>query len=82
MEHIQSKQEIIKPTHTEVRGEELLITLSGKIYSFKLSEISNRLASATLSVRQNFIVSPSGYGIHWPDIDEDISIPALIKTNK
>jgi hypothetical protein len=82
MAHIQSKQEIIRPTHTEVIGDELHITLSGISYSFKLSDISNHLASASLSARQNFVVSPSGYGIHWPDIDEDISIPALLKTNK
>jgi hypothetical protein len=28
--------------------------------------------------RNNFEVSPSGYGIHWPLIDEDLSIDGLI----
>ncbi|MBK6354899.1 MAG: DUF2442 domain-containing protein [Saprospiraceae bacterium] len=27
----------------------------------------------------NFIISPSSYGIHWPIIDEDISIQGLQK---
>jgi hypothetical protein len=29
------------------------------------------------SVKNNYILSPSGYGIHWPDIDEDLSIDGL-----
>ncbi|MGZ8443163.1 MAG: DUF2442 domain-containing protein, partial [Candidatus Binatia bacterium] len=24
----------------------------------------------------------SGYGIHWPDLDEDLSIDGMIKTTK
>lgn len=39
---------------------------------------SKRLASASQSERENFIVSPAGYGIHWPDVDEDLSIDGLI----
>jgi hypothetical protein len=26
----------------------------------------------------NFQISPSGYGIHWPDIDEDLSVEGLL----
>lgn len=26
----------------------------------------------------NYEISPSGYGIHWPDLDEDISIKSFI----
>ncbi len=26
----------------------------------------------------NFKISSSGYGIHWPDLDEDISIKAFL----
>ncbi|MDZ4677207.1 MAG: DUF2442 domain-containing protein [Oligoflexia bacterium] len=25
-----------------------------------------------------FKISPSGYGVHWPDIDEDISIKSFL----
>ena len=80
MEQIQSKEKVVMPSLIEVRGNQLFIVLSGNEYTFDLSDISDRLASAAQSVRQKFIVSPSGYGIHWPDIDEDISIPTLIKT--
>ncbi|MBI2335521.1 MAG: DUF2442 domain-containing protein [Deltaproteobacteria bacterium] len=36
-----------------------------------------RLASASLKQLENFEISPGGYGIHWPDIDEDISVKAF-----
>ena len=38
------------------------------------------LKNANDSQRQNFEISPGGYGIHWPDVDEDISIKAFINT--
>jgi hypothetical protein len=34
---------------------------------------------ASQSQRQLFEVSPSGYGIHWPEIDEDLAITPLLK---
>ena len=37
-----------------------------------------RLANAKQSQLKKFVISPGGYGIHWPDIDEDISIKAFI----
>jgi hypothetical protein len=36
------------------------------------------LRNATQKQRENFEISPTGYGIHWPDIDEDLSIDGLI----
>jgi hypothetical protein len=82
MEQIQSKEKIVKPSLVEIKKDYLNITVSGYVYSFNLSSVSPRLAAASSSVQHNFTLSPSGYGIHWPDIDEDISIPALLKTNK
>ena len=32
-----------------------------------------RLADATPAQRANWEVAGAGYGIHWPDIDEDLS---------
>ncbi len=31
-----------------------------------------RLAYGTTAERANFQISGAGYGIHWPDLDEDI----------
>lgn len=37
----------------------------------------DRLANATGKQLKNLQISPGGYGIHWPDIDEDISVKAF-----
>lgn len=37
-----------------------------------------RLAHATDSERGNFEISGSGYGLHWPDLDEDIGVEGLL----
>lgn len=38
-----------------------------------------RLLKATEQQRQNVIISGGGTGLHWEDIDEDISVKALLK---
>ena len=37
-----------------------------------------RLSAATPAQRVNFRLIGSGQGIHWPDIDEDISVEGLL----
>jgi hypothetical protein len=37
-----------------------------------------RLFQALPAQRSKFQISPAGYGIHWPEIDEDISIKAFL----
>jgi hypothetical protein len=41
-----------------------------------------RLLNATSEQRNNFELSGGGTGIHWEEIDEDISVPGLILGNK
>ncbi len=38
-----------------------------------------RLAEATESQRKNWRLIGRGHGIHWPDIDEDISVAGLLR---
>ena len=38
-----------------------------------------RLLHATPEQRQNWQISGAGYGIHWPDIDEDLSTEGLLR---
>lgn len=56
----------------------LYLTADGRVIARKLAEISPRLAKASDATRRNFVIAPSGYGIHWPDCDEDLSIDALL----
>ena len=37
------------------------------------------LRQANLKQLQNFEITPTGYGIHWPEIDEDISVKAFVE---
>lgn len=38
-----------------------------------------RLASATREQRRNYEIIGSGEGVHWPDIDEDISARGMLQ---
>ena len=38
-----------------------------------------RLLHATAQQRDNWQVCGGGYGIHWPDIDEDLSTEGLLR---
>ena len=38
-----------------------------------------RLLHATPEQRQNWQISGAGYGIHWPDVDEDLSTEGLLR---
>lgn len=40
-----------------------------------------RLLEATKEQREKFEIFGEGFGVHWPDIDEDICIPNLINSN-
>ena len=59
-------------------GGYLVLTVDGEERKFKLKEVSAVLENASDLERCTFEISPSGYGIHWPLLDEDISINALI----
>ena len=38
-----------------------------------------RLLQATPAQRANWQISAAGYGLHWPDIDEDLSTSGLLR---
>lgn len=38
-----------------------------------------RLFNATIEQRQDWKIAGGGYGIHWPQIDEDISTEGLLR---
>jgi Protein of unknown function (DUF2442) len=38
-----------------------------------------RLLKATSAQRNNWKIAGGGYGIHWPDIDEDLSTEGLLR---
>ena len=38
-----------------------------------------RLLNATPAQRKNWQIAGGGYGIHWPDVDEDLSTEGLLR---
>jgi hypothetical protein len=55
----------------------LILVIDNRKYKFLLSDISERLSRASDIEKNDFKISPSGYGIHWRLIDEDISLNGL-----
>ncbi len=59
-------------------GTTMVLRVDGSEYKIDVTKYSKRLAGATQEQREHFEVSPAGYGIHWPDVDEDLAIDGLI----
>jgi hypothetical protein len=51
--------------------------VDGRVISVPLAW-SWRLSEATPAQRVNFRLIGSGQGVHWPDVDEDISVEGLL----
>ncbi len=49
----------------------------GRIISVPLAW-SWRLSAATPSPRANYEIIGDGHGVHWPDVDEDISAEGML----
>ena len=56
----------------------LLFILPDREVRIPWEDCSPRLAAATEEQRMAAELSPGGYGIHWPLLDEDLSISGLL----
>lgn len=65
----------IKPT-----AKALIINLYDRKLIIAWDQLSERLKNATQSQRMNAVLSPDHYGIHWPDLDEDLSIAGIFRS--
>jgi hypothetical protein len=64
----------------EVSVTEELITfrlMDGRVVSVPLAW-SWRLSDATPDQRNNFEIIGDGQGVHWPDVDEDLSVDGML----
>ncbi len=60
-------------------GDELCVTLmDGRTISVPLAWYP-RLLNATEKQRNNWRACAAGYGIHWPDLNEDLSTEGLLR---
>ena len=58
----------------------IILDIDEQIFKFTLESISEKLLKANDFQRQFYKVSPSGYGIYWPLLDEVLSVEQLIKS--
>lgn len=57
----------------------IFIKVDDSVLKVRISDASNKLAKASEIDKNDFTISPSGYGIHWRRLDEDLSINGLLK---
>jgi hypothetical protein len=63
----------------EITDDTLSVSLmDGRTISVPLAWYP-RLLGATGKQRKNWQIAGGGYGIHWPDIDEDLSTEGLLR---
>jgi Protein of unknown function (DUF2442) len=66
-------------THLEVSDDAIIAHLvDGRVISVPLAW-SWRLSEATPAQRGNWRLIGDGQGVHWPDVDEDISAEGMLR---
>lgn len=73
---------LIRITNVTVTDDTLSVDLEdGRTISIPIGWYP-RLAYGTPAERANFQISGAGYGIHWPDLDEDIGVEGILLGKK
>ncbi len=63
----------------EITKDALSVALmDGRVISVPLAWYP-RLLDASNAQRENWKIAGGGYGIHWPDVDEDLSTEGLLR---
>jgi len=57
----------------------LYLKVDNQSYRIRWGDCSSKLNQANQIEREYLEISPSGYGLHWPLIDEDLAISPLLK---
>jgi hypothetical protein len=68
-----------RATHVTINDDELSVVLAdGRRLAVPLAWYP-RLLHANEEQRQRFELLGDGHGIHWPDLDEDLSVSGLLR---
>ncbi len=70
--------EVITAVSIDATDSELIIRLADREVRIPWERCSPILAAATAEQRRGAELSPGGYGIHWPLVDEDLPIGGLV----
>jgi len=71
--------EPVTAQHIRTTESTLILVLTGREVRIPWSQCSKVLATATAEHRRQAVLSPGGYGIHWPLLDEDLSVDGLLQ---
>jgi hypothetical protein len=77
---MQSKLKLVLAKAIETTPEALIVVMESGPVSIPWKLCSERLARASQAERDRAELSPSGYGIHWPLLDEDLAVGPLVQT--
>jgi hypothetical protein len=78
MSTLVNELQAVKAIEVSITEDNLVVELEdGRILSIPLTWYP-RLWHGTMEERQNWRMIGDGMGIHWPELDEDISIEGLI----
>src|SRR5882724_6223694 len=76
---VHSKTKPVLAKAIETTPESLIVIMESGSVSIPWERCSERLARASVPERNRAELSPSGYGIHWPLIDEDLAVGPLLR---
>ncbi len=63
----------------KVDSSYLHLMIDGQNYQIAWANCSPKLLKASMAQRRRFALSPSGYGISWLELDEDLAIRPLLQ---
>ena len=66
------------PVEVSVDDEMIRVRFAGGLETATPVARFPRLANASPEQRKRWMLNGAGYGIHWPDADEDITIRGLM----
>jgi hypothetical protein len=64
----------------EIGAETMVFNIDEQSIEIPYKLVSKKLSEATLAEKNYYKISPAGYGVHWPLIDEDLSLNGILKT--
>lgn len=77
---MESKTKPVLAKAIETTPEALIVVIESGRVVIPWDRCSERLARASGAERDRAELSPSGYGIHWPLLDEDLAVGPLVQT--
>ena len=76
---MESKTKPVLAKAIETTADALILIMDNGAVAIPWERCSERLAHASWMERNRAELSPSGYGIHWPLIDEDLAVGPLLR---